>query len=66
MSTRETLAGMAMMGLLADHKDHSDECLSGETCEDAVARMAVDHADALIAELKGNNQWLRNTKQKRR
>lgn len=48
---RDTLAAMAMMGLLADHKDHFDECEPGETCPEAVARLAVEHADALIRKL---------------
>ena len=38
-------------GLLADHKDHADECADSETCVQTTARLAVAHADALIAEL---------------
>ena len=73
-------AKAAMMGLLADHKDHEDErkwhyvpcgpndpaaegvwqnsIITGyrkrvfaETCEQAVARLAVEHADQLLARL---------------
>jgi hypothetical protein len=48
---RREIATAAMAGLLADHKDHSDECADGETCIKTVARLAVAHADALVAEL---------------
>jgi hypothetical protein len=48
---RERLAAAALTGLLADHKDHSDECADGETCPQAVARLAVAHADELIKRL---------------
>lgn len=92
MSLREYYAGQAMMGLLADHKDHEDEIritalgdfeyrgieykkgdsvpeeittrnifpegrveirkmTVKETCAQAVARLAVEQADALLAEL---------------
>lgn len=49
-------ASNAMMGLLADHKDHEEECRmidfgKRETCAQAVARLAVEHADALLAAL---------------
>jgi hypothetical protein len=50
---RFTAAVAAMQGLLADHKDHSDECADGETCYETVARIAVDHADALLRRLEG-------------
>lgn len=62
LTKRELLAGLAMTGLLADHKDHADECRVisppdygpevRETCPQAVARLAVEHADALIEALK--------------
>ena len=48
---RREIATAAMAGLLADHKDHSDECADGETCIKTVARLAVEHADALLAAL---------------
>jgi hypothetical protein len=48
---RERLAAAALTGLLADHKDHGDECAVGETCPRAVARLAVEHADELIRRL---------------
>lgn len=51
MSLRAWFAGQAMAGLLADHKDHGDELLDGETCSEAVARLAVEHADELILAL---------------
>lgn len=63
---RREYAGLAMQGLLADHKDHEDErtvkiinrrpmITRMETCPEAVARLAVEHADALIARLKDSN-----------
>lgn len=52
MTFRQHLAGLAMQGLLSDHKDHSDECADGETCAQTTARLAVEHADALIARLE--------------
>lgn len=48
---RDRLAAAALTGLLADHLDHADECEGDETCEQAVARLAVKHADAVIAKL---------------
>jgi hypothetical protein len=51
MTLRQHYAGLAMQGLLADHKDHSDERADGETCPQTVARLAVEHADALIVQL---------------
>jgi len=66
MSIRTHLAGLAMQGILADPEDHEDErqhyvasgpiCSSPrkvytETCSQAVARIAVQQADDLIAEL---------------
>lgn len=41
----------AMNGLLADPEDNADLVEPGETCPEAVARIAVDHAQALVAEL---------------
>lgn len=56
---RRKYAGLAMQGLLADHKDHEDERQRNdadtkfiETCPECVARLAVEHADALIARLE--------------
>jgi len=51
MTLRTYIATAAMQGLLADHKDHSDEVADGETCPQTTARLSVEHADALIAEL---------------
>jgi hypothetical protein len=51
MTLRAWLAGQAMAGLLADHKYHSDERADGETGQQKVARLAVEHADCLIAAL---------------
>jgi fructose-specific phosphotransferase system component IIB len=48
---RREIATAAMTGLLADHKVHSDECADGETCIQTVARLSVEHADALLNEL---------------
>lgn len=42
----------AMQGLLADPTDNADEVGPGETCTEAVARIAVDHAQALVNELQ--------------
>jgi len=49
---RREIATAAMVGLLADHKDHSDECADGETCSRTVARLAVQHADDLMSALE--------------
>lgn len=49
--TRVVIATAAMQGLLADHMDRADEILDGETCAEATARLAVEHADALLREL---------------
>lgn len=49
--TRVLIATAAMQGLLADHMDRADEVLEGETCAEATARLAVEHADALLREL---------------
>lgn len=52
MSVREFYAALAMNGLLSDTEDMADECYPGESCPDATARLAVEHADALIKALK--------------
>ncbi len=66
MTLREHFAALAMQGLLADHKDHEDErkrvptgrpthihdVVYAETCAECVARLAVEHADALLAQLE--------------
>lgn len=52
LTIRQEFAKAAMQGLLADHKDHSDECADGETCPQTTARLAVEHADALLAQLE--------------
>ena len=44
----ETAAVAAMAGLLADHKDHAEELQPGESCPQAVARLAIAHARELI------------------
>lgn len=49
---RQLAALFALEGLLSDPTDHSEECQPGETCVEAVARLAVAHADALIKELE--------------
>lgn len=48
---RDRFAAAALAGLLADHLDHADECKEGETCPEAVACLAVEHADAVIKRL---------------
>jgi hypothetical protein len=48
---RYDAAKHALMGLLADHKEHGEECKNGESCTDAVARLAVEHGDALLKQL---------------
>jgi hypothetical protein len=54
LTKREWFAGLAMEGLLADSEDRSEEIKPGETCAEATARLAVEHADALIKELNKN------------
>jgi len=49
---REQLTAAAIAGLLADHKDHSDECADGETCPQTVARLAVQVADEAIKRME--------------
>lgn len=49
---REKLTAAALAGLLADHKDHSDECADGETCPQTVARLAVELADETIKRME--------------
>lgn len=61
MTIRAYFAAAAMQGLLADHKDHDDEryhrqlpdgtMVYEESCPQAVARLAVEQADALIEAL---------------
>lgn len=41
-SKKERLTAAALTGLLADDKDHSDEKKKGESCPQAVARLAVE------------------------
>ena len=60
-SQRERIATAALQGLLADPEDRQDEMLGDETCEQAVARLAVNHADALINRLNGVNTDGANT-----
>lgn len=48
---RERLTAAALTGLLADHKDHADECRENESCPEAVARLAVELADKTMIEL---------------
>ena len=51
-SQRRFIAACAAMeGLLADPEDREAECLPGEPCHQAVARIAVAHADALLERL---------------
>ena len=49
---REDFTAAALAGLLADHKDHADECMEGESCPAAVARLAVQLADETIKRLE--------------
>jgi hypothetical protein len=44
----EKAALAALTGLLADPEDHADECQPGETCREAVARLAVEQAREVI------------------
>lgn len=48
---RERMAAAALAGLLADHLDHEDERQPNESCREAVARLAVQHADAVLKRL---------------
>lgn len=54
MTLRQYYAGEAMMGILSDHKDvPAEEWPKGATsCPEAVAMLAVQHADELIAALE--------------
>jgi len=42
----------AMEGILSDPEDRADDVGPGETCTEAVARLAVDQAHALVYELQ--------------
>ena len=55
LSRREEFIKAAMQGLLADHKDHSDECADGETCAQTVARLACEIADATLKKADETN-----------
>lgn len=46
MTYRQWMVGMALQGILADHKDV--ECVLGKTCEQSVGIRAVEAADAAI------------------
>ena len=48
---RYDAAKHALMGLLADHKEHGEECKDGESCTDAVAGLAIEHGDSLLKQL---------------
>lgn len=48
LSKREYVATAALQGLLADSERRTDDKREGETCAQATARLAVEHADALI------------------
>ena len=49
---RFELIKAALTGLLADHEEHPEERQQGESCSQAVARLACEHADAVIERLK--------------
>lgn len=51
-SKRERLIEAALTGLLADPEDHADLCKDGESCQQAVARLAVEQADETLKQLK--------------
>lgn len=55
---RERFAAAALQGLLADHLDHADQCEAGETCPEAVARLAVEHADATLRRLDSTTEGM--------
>ncbi len=44
----EAMTRAALTGLLADPEDRASECLPGETCAEAVARLAVAQAVAAL------------------
>lgn len=52
ITLRQWYAGLALQGLLADDKDREDERMGDESCCEAVARLAVQHADELIRRLE--------------
>lgn len=49
---REQAAIAALCGLLADPTPRPQLCRPGESCAEAVARIAVEHADQLVAKLR--------------
>lgn len=52
LTKREYFAAVALQGLLADSENRTDDRKEGETCCQATARLAVEHADCLINALK--------------
>ena len=54
ISLRDYFAAQALMGLLADHKDHADECKDGESCQEAVVRVAYEFADEMMKKVNQN------------
>lgn len=56
ISLRDYFAATALAGLLADHKDHDDECREGESCHEAVSRLAYEHADAMLKARNGRKK----------
>lgn len=47
-SRRDRIATAALQGLLADPENRGSEKREDESCYNATARLAVNHADALI------------------
>lgn len=55
---RQKAALFAMAGLLADPEPRPQKKRRGESCASAVARISLEHADALIKELQKSNYLL--------
>jgi len=55
---RQKAALFAMAGLLADPQRQPQKKRRGESCASAVARISIEHADALVKELQKSNYLL--------
>lgn len=52
LTKREYIAVELHKALLMDRADYADERQPGESCPQATARIAVEHADALLERLE--------------
>lgn len=51
LNLREHIICAALNGLLADPEYQGHERKEGETCQQAVARLAIEHSDAVLDRL---------------